>query len=461
MSFEEAQLQWWRLLCFYPFVGETTVGGSKFRNIPALKLNRTAKNIVSVVGGETALRIANFAAVVVIARLYGPSTLGLYATALAFATIAVTVAENGLQISTITEIGRSPDRINRLFGSLYSLRVALFLILLSVLAMVGLLRRWNLAIWVVGGLVTLRVVLYSCSQLQFAVLKGLDRMKVIGPIQFLNFGLISLGIAGAYLFSWKFVTLLWCFVFAQVVEIAVTLFFLSGAGVRPFPFIPSNSWTLLKNSLPFGLTYVLAAATVRADVLVLSAMASRDEVGRFAAANIGLTFIYAASWLVGSVLLADQVRLSEFPSKGIAYIRHWRKILIFTTIPGSLMLSWLAPPIVQVLYGKGFETTGRLASVMVLAVPLILLNATFSSRAMAMNSRKVYLGTYVGTGVVALCLDVVLGHLYGAIGIAFAIFLREAFMFMTFLIWDLRSPICSTTLDGSVAGDQPLGNIGD
>jgi len=52
-------------------------------------MRRTAVNLVSVIGGEVLLRGANFAAVVVMARLYGATVLGIYATVLAFATVAV------------------------------------------------------------------------------------------------------------------------------------------------------------------------------------------------------------------------------------------------------------------------------------------------------------------------------------------------------------------------------------
>src|SRR5437016_1142345 len=154
------------------------------RGNSGMEFKRTVASAASVVGGEILLRVAGFAGVVVVARLYGPSTLGLYATTLAFATVAVMVGEVGLQISAITEIGYAPEQVNQLFGRLYSLRVLLFVALLLALSAFGWARRWNADVWLIGGLIILRTMLYSCSQLQFAVLKSLDRMKVIGLIQF-------------------------------------------------------------------------------------------------------------------------------------------------------------------------------------------------------------------------------------------------------------------------------------
>jgi O-antigen/teichoic acid export membrane protein len=82
-------------------------------------MRKVALNLVSVIGGELLLRVANFAAVVVIARLYGARVLGIYATVLAFVTVAVMIADNGLQVSTIKEISQKPGMLDHTLGRLY------------------------------------------------------------------------------------------------------------------------------------------------------------------------------------------------------------------------------------------------------------------------------------------------------------------------------------------------------
>jgi len=425
------------------------------------EFRREAGNVASVLGGEILLRGANFLAVVVLGRLYGPTTLGLYATTLAFATVAVMLGECGLQLSTITEIGRAPKQVNRVFGRIYSLRIALFLVLLLVLAAIGWVRRWSPHYCMVSGLVTVRTMLYSCSQLQFAVLKSLDRMKLIGLIQIVSFALLCVGTGLAYSLSWGFVTLLSFLVVVQSVEITLTLVLLGSRGIWPRPFFPSEFWLLLKSSTAVGLTYLIAGVILRADVIVLTAINSSADVGRFAAANVGIVFAYAVSWLLGSVLLADQVRLRQFPSEALSYIRRWRKILLLATVPSSLLLCGLAPVLVRLLYGRGFESAGSPASVMVLAVPFIVLNAAYLSRAIALDAKQVYLGIYLGTAVIAVCLDVALGRLYGAVGVATAIVIREALMLTAFVVFDSRLTPASRSFEGSVICSPQVGTIAD
>ena len=162
--------------------------------------------------------------------------LGLYATALAYSTVAVMIAENGLQISSITEIRRTSGDIHGLVSQLWTLRISLFAVMSVVLALIGWFSQWSKEVWTIGILVTVRVLLYSYSQLQFAVLKSIDRMRVIGPIQTLNFFILSLGIAATYHYSWSIKVLLWGFIVAQVTEIVLSFRVLWRWGLRPARF---------------------------------------------------------------------------------------------------------------------------------------------------------------------------------------------------------------------------------
>jgi len=397
-------------------------------------MKRTAINLISVIGGETLLRGANFFAVVVIARLYGAGVLGLYATALAYATVAVMIAENGLQISSITEIKRTSGDIHGLVSQLWTLRISLFAVMSAVLALIGWFSRWPKEVWIIGILVTVRVLLYSYSQLQFAVLKSIDRMRVIGPIQTLNFGILTLAVAATYYHSWNLKVLLGSFIVAQITEIALSFRVLWRWGIRPAKFVIRECWDLMKRSTPIGITYVMSGITMRADIIVLSALGSRSDVGHFAAAHMGVVLFYSLSWLFGSVLLTDFTRLAGNPSEFDRYANRWTKLLISVGGVGALVLYFVAPPAVLLLYGSEFAITARLASIMILALPLILLNAVYLSRAIAIDGKQVYLGTYFGVSVVAVTLDILLARLYGSMGVAFAIVVRELLIFLSFRI---------------------------
>lgn len=397
-------------------------------------MRRTAINLISVIGGEVLLRAANFAAVVVVARLYGVQVLGIYATVLAFATVAVMIADNGLQVSSITEVARQPGELSTTLGQLYSIKTFLFLAMGLVLVVIGWVVKFAAATWLIGGFITLRTMLYSYCQLHAGVLKALDRMPAIGAVQVMH-SCVLLSSAGlAMHYSWTIYALLGGLLLGQLFEFAMSGWFLLHFHARPQWTPLSRCWQLLHRSTPIGITYSSAALILRADVIVLSAIASSKEVGYFSAANIPLVMVYVVSWLLGGVVLPNLVKLSSDSGALNTYVNRWLCVLIGTTVPCCLVLAWLSPILVQFLYGSEFASTGRLAAIMVLAVPFILSNAIYLGRAIALGARTEYLGIYLGTAALTLLLDYSLGRLYGAEGIAFAIVIREVAMFAVFTV---------------------------
>jgi O-antigen/teichoic acid export membrane protein len=255
-----------------------------------------------------------------------------------------------------------------------------------------------------------------------------------------------------YHYRWTFNWLLSCFIVCQLIEITLSLYTLGRSGIRPDRFSMSDWWHILCRSTPVGFTYVLIGMTMRADVIVLSALGSTSDVGHFAAAHIGLVLLYSLSWLFSSVILTDFARLTDNQIALDRYTNRWTKFLLLTAGMGAVVLSWAAQPVLLLLYGNEFAGAGRLAGAMVLAVPFILLNALYLSRSVALGAKRVYLGIYTGMAAFAVLLNISMAHFFGAMGIAVAIVIREV---VTFLIFRIQSTRKATAASQSTA--LPIG----
>lgn len=397
-------------------------------------VQRTLPNLISVIGGEFLLRIASFFVVLLIARVYGASALGLFATALAYLTLAVAAGEGGLQTGAIEKINRNPSNIHQIVSQLYAAKTLMFFPLGVVMVLVCLSLGLSTEAWIVGGLVSFRSAVQSYCQLQLATLKSINRMLSIGVIQFVHFIALIAGIAAAHQYAWNFHNLLWWMVGCQLLELILSAAWLWMAGIRPRPVAIADCWKLLRGTTPVGFTNLMATLIVRMDVIILSFLVPMAEVGRFSAAHALLVVVYVVSWLFGSVLLPDLVRLAAEGKSLDSFLRHWTRLLLWITVPGSLVLFWLAPPVMRVLYGSPFAQSGLLASIMVLAIPCILLNSLYMNRAIALRSPSVYLGTYLITTGLAVVLDLLLGSAFGSMGIAVAIVAREFGMLAIFWV---------------------------
>ncbi len=152
------------------------------------------QSVVSVIGGEAAVRVANFAAVLVIARQYGRRALGAYALSLAVVTVVVMFADNGLQTAAITQISSFNAHRNQIFGRLTASKSILLAMAAILLAVVAGLTKQEALFLTIGFWVTVRAILQSYSQLQMAILKSVSKANWIGAIQGVHSAILVAGL---------------------------------------------------------------------------------------------------------------------------------------------------------------------------------------------------------------------------------------------------------------------------
>jgi O-antigen/teichoic acid export membrane protein len=301
---------------------------------------------------------------------------------------------------------------------------------------------WGIAVWI-----TLRTALQSYSQLQMSAVKACSKANLIGATQAVHSLLLLIWIWLVYTRGWGILWLLFGLTAGQMFELAVLFLVLTRAGIRPT--WPDNLlfWKVITKSAPFGVSYGLANLIVRADTIVLAALVPLSELGNFSAPNAILALAYVVSWLFGTVVLPEMVRRSASPESLKSYARTWARCIAITLTPCTFFAFWAAPRLMNVLYGPAFYRSGALASVMALACPFIFLNSVYTNVAIATNSKTGLMGVFAVTAAVAVLLDLVLGRAFGAIGIAWAIVIREVGMLAGLWMLTSRASAAVTQLD--------------
>lgn len=424
-------------------------------------MKRLWKNLASVVGGEAAVRAANFVGALFIARIYGGEVLGIYAACLAVVTVVVMFADNGMQTWAITQISPAGVPRNQIMG-----RIVVAKTILSGAATIGLAfacvwLRVSPFFWSVGAWVAARTVLQSYSQLQMAALKAISRANTIGTIQCIHSGLLFAVIGLTFMQGWSVFALLAGMTAGQAFELALGVLVAHRAGLHVRWPQPLAFWSSMRKSAPFGISYGFANLIVRIDTIVLSALVSLAALGAFSAANTVLLFVYVSSWLLGSIVLPEMVRRNGDPEKLRLLVDKWARTATVVMVPSAALACWAAPQMITVLFGKSFATSGTVASVMALASPFIVLNSIYTSLAIALNRRAIFVGLFAATAIAAFALDFLLGRTFGARGVAWAIVLREAGMFLGFLVLMWRAGVAVTTRQMSVPATRNQGQLSE
>jgi len=397
------------------------------------RLRNTPRNLLHVIGGEMLLRLANFGVAVLIARVFGAASLGVYAAILAVATLAERLSDNGLEIAGIAETSRHPANISRTATALYINKTIFSLLAIGALAALGWSTGLSGSHWLIASILTLRTFLYSYCRLNNGLLKALDKAPLIARIQSMHFLVLCFAIAFVYLRGESLAFLLICLLVAQFLEFLLSLRNLRILGVHFGAASSELCWNLARRSTPIGLTYTLSTLMLRGDILVLSLLATASLLGTFSAADNGLVMVYVVAWLFSGVLLADLGRLSSTPDEFDAEFRKCVIAILALCIPLAVAAMLVASPTIRLLYGKSFAAAGLPAAIMCVAVPLIFLNAAFLGRAIARSAASIYLTVYAAAAALSLALNFLLGWRFGIAGIAVSIVLRELAITLAFV----------------------------
>lgn len=395
-------------------------------------LQQTVVNLGSIAGGEALLRLGNFLATVVIARVYGSDIFGIYATVLAYVTVVTMLADNGLQTAAIQQISRSPAGMAAIASRLYVAKTTL--LAPAILLLLAVMVFWRLPepVAQIAILVALRAALQSYAQLHTAMLKAINRMHAIAIVQSLHFVFLVSGILWCYRSGSSITALLIMMAAGQGLEFLGSALVLRNYGLRALRVRLAECWKLVRDATPMGATFTLTTLALRCDVVLLSWMVSPVSLGHFAAAQSFLVLLSVASWLFGSVLLAEMSRLSHDHDALQYYVARWARRVAAVVTPAAIIATWAAPLALRAIFGEAFDAASGIVAILVLAAPFLFLNALYLNRAIALGLRSVYLGGYAAAFAVALLLDFALVRPYGATGIAVAAVVREIFLF-TFL----------------------------
>lgn len=408
-------------------------------------MKQTLQNLVSILGGEATVRAANLATALAIARLHGPAVLGLYGACLALVTIVFMFADAGLQLSAISEISSVRCRAPSMVGELYLSKVSLCALAVLFLLTIGILGKFPHIYWVIGGFITLRTLLQSCSQLQVAILKALFRMHLVGVIQVIHASVLFVSIGIGFVRNWSVVEFMELLVAGQTLELLLMSGAVSWARIRPCWPLFSSCLALIRRSVPLGLGYALANLIVRLDVLVLTLVASLPEIGQFSAADNLLVIAYLASWLFGSVLLPEMVKLSDSAELLDQFVYRWIRFAAKIMVPAALILFLITPRVVVALYGSVFIRAGMLAAWMVLASPFVVFNSLALHHSIAIGAKRAYLKIMFTTALSAVILNYFLAHYFGSFGVVAAILIRESSL--SVLLWLRYSRARATSVE--------------
>jgi O-antigen/teichoic acid export membrane protein len=319
--------------------------------------------------GEVVAKLASLVLYVAIARELGQVAFGDFVFAISLSGVLLMVAGLGLQEMVVRDIARADWRLDELFWNVNAIKTLMLVVVLGIIAIIAWAQGHS--VYTVGAIVVIAfgVGLDYQANTIFAVFQGFERQHhtaasvIVNRVASTTLGLGVLA-AGAGLMG---------------VAIAVTVG--SAAGLvtahvlmhryvaQPSYAIERRAWRdLVRMALPLGAVATLYQALLQIGVVMVGLIAGSAVVGEYGAAFRLIEATLFVAWGFGGALLPWFARHTG--KGGVEIARGYElglKVMIGLLLPISLVFALFAGPLIEALYGPGFDgavTPLQLLSVM-------------------------------------------------------------------------------------------------
>jgi O-antigen/teichoic acid export membrane protein len=339
-----------------------------------MKVRNVFLSFVRLATGEVFGRIATFALFAYVSRYFGVQILGIVALAQTVASYVVDLSDQGLKLIGARILARNPELVSYLVPFVLKRRAALTAGAVALGAVYA-------AVGPVPTEARLGVLAFDLAVVPYAfaldwVAWGLGHFGVLslwrGGVSIIYVGLAIAAmqltmrpitsIAGANILSALlgagFLWTIWRLRWTRTHRERPTDSLLSAAADELGP----------KRVFALGLSNLLNLVFMNADILLLGAITTTSEVGRYSAACKPLYVIFAGFWLLTDALYPHLAKLEAGA--------HTHKTLLLAlgalavaASAAALVLGLLAPQILALIYGSTLGAAG-LFRILLIALPL-------------------------------------------------------------------------------------------
>ena len=364
-----------------------------------------------------------------VARYLGPQQYGLLNFAIAFVGLFSAVSALGLQSIVVRDIVREPMCKEETLGTT------------AVLQLGGGVLAYGLILgaifWIrpddvlAQGLVAIlgSMMLFKASEVVIYWFESQILSKYTVWVQnsiFLVFATVKLVLvfANAPLLAFAWATVAEAVLFALLL---VALLRLHGIGLRKLKVSLARAKELLADSWPLLLSGLAITTYMKIDQIMLGQMLGDEVVGIYSAATrISEIWYFIPVMIVASVFPAILEAKKQSDALYQQRLQHLYDLMVWLSVAVAFPITFLAGPIVAVLYGDAYAESGTVLAIHIWASVFVFLGVA-SSQWFIVENRQIlsFQRTLLGA-IINVFLNYILIPQFGAVGAAYATVLAQA-----------------------------------
>ncbi len=403
----------------------TSAREARSRERPGLA-RKILAGVGALLAGNLAASLTAMVSSMVLARAIGVADYGRYSLVFLYASLFQGLASFGLDDVLTRELSRSRQPAERLLGNAILLRLGFSAV--AVVACVAVAAwgepdrelAWGLVFAVSPLLLSaLYVPLWSvlAARMEFPLREAIVVASRVAEVALV----VVFALAGA-----RFLALVAVTAAAQTVPLLLTLWLVHG---RARPGVRYDSQTvraLLAQSAPLGFASVVALVYSRVDGVLLGRLVGYEAVGLYSAAYKFLNLALALPYVVNAAVFPLLARVEEDPVTAQRVFQRTVDYLVVVALPLAVGATFLAPSVVELVYGAGFTPAAEPLRVLLWAAGVLFVGRTCRQLLVAAGLQGTHLALLVGGAVTNVALNLWWIPRWGMVGAAWATLCAEA-----------------------------------
>jgi O-antigen/teichoic acid export membrane protein len=342
-------------------------------------------------------KIATAALYLLVARKTGVAEFGVFAFALSFSGIALTLGGFGQELVLVRHVSRDHARLDALYSDVLASKVVLsippLLLALGIASLAGMSAHTRIVTLFMG----LGAVADSLIGVSFAVFQSFERVGFV-PLVLIAQRWLTTSVAAGALFLGHGIEAVAIIYFAGSLLASVFAGWLVFREIaRPhLHFALRGAFRVAHEAVPVAVGLIAIPLLSRVDTTMLAIFSSTKEVGRYGAAYRLLETTAFVTWAVNTAVLPTMTRLTptSTPSLGFVYQRAL-KLVLAITVPAAVGAAILATPIITLLYGEEFRRAGEALALLAPTIALYPISSLSCQLFYSQDVRKMIGRTYV------------------------------------------------------------------
>jgi O-antigen/teichoic acid export membrane protein len=319
---------------------------------------RIAANAILRTGGELVAKAASLAFFVVMARELGTEDFGDFNFALSLATLVIPAAGFGMDSLLAREVSRDRERVHGYMSNVIAVKglgaVALLALMAIVVNVAGYEGDAKVAVYLVGA----GVALENLGRTWQSAMQAHERLGLVSGALIVQRTVTSVVAIALMLGGAGLVTVSAVFLGGAAVGLVAAHALLRGRVVVPRREVDRSRWLpLVRAGIPIGIVTLLFGMLLQLDVVLLSLLGGdSDEVGVYGAAFRLVAATMFLSWSFGQATQPWLARQED--DRALPLARGYElglKALTAVLLPIGVGFATLAEPIVETVYGDGYE----------------------------------------------------------------------------------------------------------